>query len=63
MDEGLGTGGWGMGAGGVEERKDFSPPSVHTAIAASPRIPLRSLVFSTPTATPSRRTLTEEGKR
>ena len=38
MDEGLGTGGWGMGAGGVEERKDFSPPSVPTAIAASPLV-------------------------
>ena len=50
-----------MRAGGVEECKDFSPPSrAPTTNAASPRMPLGSLVFNTPTATPSRRTLTED---
>ena len=50
----------GLGAGGVEECKRFSPPSVPTTNAASPRVPLGSLVSDTPTATPSRQTLTED---
>ena len=50
----------GLGAGGVEECKGFSPSSVATTNAASPRVPLGSLVFNTPAATPSRRTLTED---
>ena len=50
----------GLGAGGIEERKGFSPPSVSTMNAASPRVPLGSLVSDTPTAMPSRQTLTED---
>ena len=50
----------GLGAGGVEECKGFSPSSVPTTNAASPRVPLGSLVSNTPTATPSRRTLPED---
>ena len=50
----------GLEAGGVKECKGFSPPSVSTTNAASPRVPLGSLVSNTPTATPSRRTLTED---
>ena len=50
----------GLGAGGVEEYKGFSPPSVSTTNAASPQVPLGSLVsYTTPTAMPSRRPLTE----
>ena len=49
-----------MGAGDVEHCKALLPPSVPTTNAASPpRVPLGSLVFNTPTATPSRRTLKE----
>ena len=50
----------GSGAGGVEDCKGFPPPSAPTTNAASPRVPLGSLVSNTPTATPSRRTLTED---
>ena len=50
----------GLGAGGVEECKGFSPPKVSTTNTASPRVLLGSLVSNTPTATPSRRTLTED---
>ena len=54
----------GLGAGGVEECKGFSPPtnSVPKTNAASPRVrvPLVSLVFNTPTPTPSRQTFAED---
>ena len=51
----------GLGAGGGEECTGFSPLSVSTTNAASPRVvPLGSLVSSAPTATPSRRTLIED---
>ena len=46
--------------GDVKECKDFPPPSVPTTNAASPRLPLGSLLSNTPKATPSRRTLTED---
>ena len=49
----------GLGADSVEECKGFSPPSVPKTNAASPRVPLGSLVFNTATATPGRRTFTE----
>ena len=50
----------GLGAGGVEKYMGFSPLDVPTTNAASPKLPLGSLVSNTPTtATPSRRTLTE----
>ena len=52
--------GSGLKAGGVEECKGFSSPSVPKTNAASPRVPLGSLVFNTPTSTPSRRTSTED---
>ena len=42
----------GLGAGGVEECKSFSPPSVSKTNAASPRVPLGSVAFNTPTPTP-----------
>ena len=45
---------------GIEECKGCSPPSVPATNAASPRAPLGSLVSNTPTATPSRRTVTED---
>ena len=44
----------GLGAGG------FSPPRLPNTNTASPRVPLRSLVFNTSTPTPSRRTLTDD---
>ena len=50
----------GLGAGGVEGWKGFSPPRVSETNVASPRVPLRSLVFNTPTRTPSRGTFTED---
>ena len=50
----------GLGAGGVEECKGVLPPRVLATNAASPRVPLDSLVSNTPTTTPSRRTLTED---
>ena len=52
--------GQGLRAGGVEECKGFSPPSVHNTNAASPRVPLGSLVSNARTPTPSRRTFTED---
>ena len=50
----------GLEAGGVEDYKGFSTPSVPSTTAASPHVPLGSLVFNAPTPTPSRRTLTED---
>ena len=50
----------GLGGGGVEEYKDVLLPSIPTTNAASPRLPLGSLVSNTITATPSKRTLTED---
>ena len=50
----------GLGAGCVEECKRFELPRVSKTNAASPRVLLRSLVFNTPTLTPSRRTFTED---
>ena len=47
----------GLGAGGVEECKGFSPPTVPKTNAASPQVPLGSLVSNTPTATGSRNRL------
>ena len=50
----------GLGDGGVEEYKDVLLPSIPTTNAASPRLPLGSLVSNTITATPCKRTLTED---
>ena len=50
----------GLGAGGIEECKDFPPPTVPKANAASPRVPLGVLVSNAPTAARSRRRLTED---
>ena len=52
----------GLGACGVKECKCFSPPSVPTTNAASPRVPLGSFVSNTPTATPSRPTISSDKK-
>ena len=50
----------GLGAGGVEECKEFPPPTVPKTNAASPRVPLDFLVSNARTAARSRRTLTED---
>ena len=47
-------------AGGVEECKSFSRPTVPTTNGAPPRVPFSLLVSNTPTASPSRRTQTED---
>ena len=50
----------GLGTSSGEEYKCFLPPGVPKANSASPRVVLGSLISNTPTATPRRRTLTED---